>query len=97
MTEPLKPPPRIRSPRLWLKALQGLAAIAAFFVVSIAIFLLLLLLSNELQEARSARSWGGNPILIIVITMVVSLAFVALAGFVCFLLLRFAIKGPRTH
>ncbi len=74
---------------LFLRVMSFLAGLAA---IPLATVLPLLFISNELLEAKSARQWGGNPMMGIV-AVVIGIVFALGAGFGSFLLIRFALRG----
>ena len=74
-----------------IRLLGGLLAIP------VAIFLPLLFIANEFQEAESAREWGGHPLLGTVAAALVGLAFAGGVEFLAYQLLRFALRGPESR
>jgi hypothetical protein len=76
---------------------RGLGGILGLFA-AIAAVGPILFISNSLNEADSARQYGGHFSLAGAVGG--SLAVLAVAGlfaFVAFKLLRFAFRGPKTH
>lgn len=82
-------------PAVGERFLRILGFLAALALIPCATLLPLFFLSNELQEAKSARQWGGNPILGTIIAVAISLAFASASAFGAFLLFRFALKKRR--
>jgi hypothetical protein len=74
-----------------------LSFVVGLIAGSIAIALPLLFISNELQEAESAKQYGGHPLLGSVAAVLTGLVFAGLAGFVAYRLLRFAFKAARSN
>jgi hypothetical protein len=75
-----------------------LGGVLAFFAALLAVVGPLLFISNELQEADSARQYGGHMSFWGAVGG--SLTVLALAGFsafIAYVLLRFSIRGPRSN
>jgi hypothetical protein len=62
-----------------------LSFVVGLIAGSIAIALPLLFISNELQEAESAKQYGGHPLLGSVAAVLTGLVFAGFAGFVAYL------------
>jgi hypothetical protein len=75
-----------------------LGGVVGLFSAVIAIVGPLLFICNELQEADSARQYGGHPSFLGAVGG--SLTVLVLAGFfgfVAFVLLRFSLRGSKLH
>jgi len=77
--------------------LRVLSFLGGVLAIPFATLLPLLFVVHELQEAKSARQWGANPIPGTVAAVVIGLTTAIAAGFISYKLFRFAFKKRKPY